>query len=258
MDFKKIIILLKKGCEIDSATIDKIFHMSKGAQIKVLAFDETRKEEFDGFDLVITIGGDGTFVKAGNLIEDAFIIGINSKPDKSEGALTELTIDEIDRLKNIFDGDFDVALRQRAKVRLNGKVLDEHALNEVYVGAISQFHSSRYVIKFRGHEEEHRSSGVIVSTGTGSPAWFYSAGGEVFHHGEEKLSFVVREPYFGKRVFVPKIIRGDIKKGEKLVIESKRDSGGIIAINDSVYDFNDGDAAEIELSDKPLKVIKLR
>ena len=127
----------------------------------------------------------------------------------------------------------------------------------MYVGTLSQFHISRYKIKFKEKEEEQRSSGIIISTGTGSKAWFLSAGGKPFDYFEKKLRFIIREPYFGERIFIPTLLNGEIFEDEILNIESGRDLGGIIAINENIYDFNNGDKIEIKLSKKPLKVIKL-
>ncbi len=253
--FNRIAILLKNDIKMESKIIEYIKKISNNSEVKIISFNDLKKDSLEDSDLIITLGGDGTFVKAANLIEDSLILGINAEPHKSEGALTSLDIKELEKLKEIFAGNFDTINRHRARIKLNRKILDEYASNEVYVGASSQFHSSRYTIKFNGFEEEHRSSGVIVSTGTGSPAWFYSAGGKIFDHDEEKLGFIVREPYFGKRIFTPKLLNGYILKGEKIVLESRRDFGGIVAINDSIYDFNKGDIVEIEISDKPLRVI---
>ena len=80
----------------------------------------------------------------------------------------------------------------------------------------------------------------------------------LFHYGDKKLSFIVREPYFSRRIFVPTLFNGDIVEGEKLSVESTRKSAGIIAINDSIYDFNNGDIVEVKISNNPLKVIKLK
>ena len=252
--FENILILLKSGLQAEVELIEKIREFSK-SKVKIVGFNELTKSGLEGADLIITLGGDGIFVKAANLIEDSFILGINSDPDSSEGALASLNISEVDKLKEVFEGKFDVHFKHRACVKINGSVLGEHALNEVYVGTSFQFHSSRYKIKFNGVEEEHRSSGVIVSTGTGSPAWFSSAGGKVFSHDEERLEFIVREPYIGKRVYIPKILKGSIFKGDSLIIEAKRSDGGVLAINETLYAFNEGDSAEIFLSDKPLKVL---
>src|SRR4030042_1726735 len=150
-------------------------------------FKELEKWHLDKSDLVITLGGDGTFIKAANLLEDSLILGINSNPDLSEGALTLINLNELHKLKEILSGKFSIGLSQRAKITINGKPANIFATNEIYIGCEFQFHSSRYKIIFNGIEEEHRSSGVIVSTGTGSGAWFNSAGGKIFNPDEEKL-----------------------------------------------------------------------
>lgn len=213
------------------------------------------KDQLNEVDLVITFGGDGTFIEAANLIEDSFILGINSHPNSSEGALMSLSTDNLEDLKDILNGNFQILERQRAEVRLNGKLLGEYATNEVYVGALSQFYSSRYIINFKGKEEEQRSSGVIISTGTGSRAWHLSAGGKKFHHAEKKLSFVVREPYYGKRLYCPTIISGEILEDEKIVLTSKRSFGSILAIGFKAYDLKENDVVEVTLSENPLKVL---
>jgi len=259
MKFKKILVVESKKNTKEhlesSKKLKKILDEEK-ANLEWIFHDCLKKGDVLDKDLVITLGGDGTFVEAGNLIEDSFIIGINSHPNSSEGALTSLSIEEIDELKKILKGEFKILEKQRAKIKLNGRVLDEYAVNEVYIGAENQFHSSRYTLIYRGKKEEQRSSGVIVSTGVGSRAWFKSAGGKEFGHKEEKLSFIVREPYFGKRIYVPTILEGEILKKEKISFESKRNFGGIIAIGFKTYNFNDGDVIEIELAEKPLKVLE--
>ena len=210
--FKNIIFVVKDGFVIDGSLKERIGEITKESKIIFLSFNEVNKESLANADLVITIGGDGTFIKAANLIENALILGINSNPNRSEGALTSMNMEEIDKLKEIFSGKFKIATRQRARIWLNGKTLNEHATNEVFIGSSSQFHSSLYKIKFKDSEEEHKSSGIIISTGTGSKAWYLSAGGKPFEKEEEKLAFIVREPHFGERIFKPKILGGEIKK----------------------------------------------
>jgi NAD kinase len=257
--FRKIILVYKENLQKSLfEKIEEIKHIFSEADFLAVPYSSANKELLKDADLVLTLGGDGTFVRAAHLVEDSPIIGINSNPETSEGALASITVNEIGKLKNLNEGKFEIIERQRADVILNGNLLDEKAVNEVYAGSKRQFHTSRYKIKFKGNEEEQRSSGIVVSTGTGSEAWFLSAGGKPFHYNEKKLCFIVREPYFGKRIFVPTLLNGEISPEEKLEIESTRDYGGVIAINDSVYDFNTGDRVEIRLSEKPLRVIKLK
>jgi len=257
--FDKILLVHKDKLPDSSlADLEKIKEILKDKKLLILGYNEFSHRHANNFDLIITLGGDGTFVKAANLIKNSLILGINSNPLSSEGALTSLSITDLEQLKNIIHGKFQILERQRARITLNGKILDEQATNEVYIGSISQFHSSRYKIKFKEKEEEQRSSGIIISTGTGSTAWFKSAGGKPFDSSEKKLAFLVREPYSGERLFKSSLLSGEILSGEKIIIESLRDFGGVLSINDSIFDFNNGDIAQIELSDQPLRVVTKR
>ncbi len=222
----------------------------------LINISEITRASISNKDLIITLGGDGTFVESANRIDTSMILGVNSDPKTSEGALTSFDITELHMLEDILEGNFNIIERQRADVWLNNNLLGEHSTNDIYIGAEYAFHSSRYIISYNGQTEEHRSSGVIISTGTGSAAWFKSAGGEEFSYTEKKLRFIVREPYIGKRIFMPTILKGEIHSDEKIRFESTRDYGGVLSIGFKNYDFNRGDIAEIKVSDKPLKVLE--
>lgn len=256
--FRNIILVYKAN--LKNHLFEKIQEIKSyfpNSNFLAVEYSSLKKEMLSKVDLVLTFGGDGTFVKAANLIEDSYILGINAEPEQSEGALASVTRDEISKLNQIEKNNFRAKEMQRIDIKLDDNFLNERAINEVYIGTETQFHSSRYRITFKENAEEQRSSGILVSTGTGSKAWFCSAGGEPFGCEEKKLKFVVREPYFGKRVFVPKILNGEISGNEKLTMESTRDFGGIISINDSLYPFNKNSVVEISLSKKPLRVLTL-
>lgn len=254
--FNKILLVYKEGLSKNGFKIlERIKNILTNKELTILRYNDFNKNQLKDEELVITLGGDGTFVRAGNLIENSLILGINHDAKVSEGFLMSLQGDEISLLKEIIDGKYQVKVWPRAKVILNGKQLEENAINEVFVGISSPYESARYVLNYRGKKEEQRSSGVIVATGAGSSAWYKSAGGKEFLHEEQKLKFIVREPYFGKKLFKPTILQGEILPGEKLVIESRRSHNGVVSINEAIYDFNYGNVVEILLSEKPLKVL---
>ena len=259
MEFNKILVVKhEKENPKHILTVNRVLEILNELKkdFSCIKFNELHDSHFEDKDLIITIGGDGTFIRTTHFIRgETPILGINSEPETSEGALTTLNRDEIENLKEILCGECEIIKRLRARVIRNGELVKELALNEVYVGAANQFHTSRYVIKHRNEEEEHRSSGVLVLTGAGSDAWYKSAGGKPFNHDEEKLKFLVREP-FTRRIFQPKLTKGEIEKDEKIIFESKREDGGVISVDSwAIYDFNKGDIVEIRLSSQPLNVI---
>ncbi len=235
--------------------IENIKKIISGINFEIIDVDNINKNHFDNVDLVITAGGDGTFIKAASFLNDTLIIGINSEPELSEGFLTSIHENEMHYLKEMISGKYKIIERERAEVKINGNKIIDLALNDVYVGSKLQFHTSRYIIELKDTKEEQRSSGVLVSTGSGSTAWYESAGGKPFHYTDKKLKFLVREPYT-QRIFRPEILTGEINEKEKINFESKRYDGGIISVDSfKMYDFNLGDKAEIKMSNKPLKVI---
>jgi NAD+ kinase len=261
MKFNKILVVeSKKKTEKHLESVRRLRGLLEDSQLSFswIMHERLSKELLRDVDLVITLGGDGTFLEAANLVENSFILGINSHPETSEGALTSLSAENLEILMEILNGKFQILKRQRAMVKLNGNLIEEYATNEVYFGAASQFHSSRYIINFGDIEEEQRSSGVVISTGTGSGAWYLSAGGEVFYPSDEKLAFIVREPYFGKRLYSPKIIKGEFMSEERIILKCKRNFGGILAIGFKAYDLQENDVVEVSLSDNPLKVLEVK
>lgn len=252
--FKNILVVYsEKLSRKHLAAIERVCRLVQNCTAKKSS--DIKEDDFKDSDLVVTIGGDGTFIRASHFLDEAPILGINSEPETSEGALTSLREDEIGKLREILDGRYKIIQRERAKIKINDKIIEKHALNDIYIGSATQFHTSRYIIKHGGREEEQRSSGVLISTCTGSTAWYKSAGGSPFSCEGRKLKFLVREPYFGN-LHKPKLLNGEVLEGEKIEFIGKGRDRGIVAIDSHlVFDFNYGDKIEIELSDKPLNVI---
>jgi len=159
-------------------------------------------------------------------------------------------------LFEIVRGEYKTNFSERLQVIKNGVLLKESAVNEIYIGAQNQFHTSRYIIEYEGIKEEHRSSGVLVVSNLGSNAWYKSAGGKPFE--EDVFKFLVREPFIS-RVFNSKILCGNLNRGSSIVFYSTMHSGGVIVMDSNkVYDFNMGDKVEIKFSDNPLKIVNLK
>lgn len=249
-----LIIVSEKAAEDHINLIKKVRCDLKKYNTLTINVKNIEKKDFDNVDIVLTIGGDGTFIRASHLINNITpILGINSDPSQSEGALL-IRYEELEKiLADNLNGKTKFNYRNRIQTIRNG-ILLELALNEIYLGTEKQFMTSRYVINYRNNSEEHRSSGVLVSTSSGSHSWYKSAGGKPFEN-DKKLKFLVREPYFGK-IYNPKILNGEILLGEKIVFYSRRYDGGIIAVDSyKVYPFNIGDTVEIKMSDIPLRVV---
>jgi len=224
-----------------------------GVKFKFAVKENATKNMMKGIDLVITVGGDGTFIEASHLIDnDTLILGVNSDPKSSEGVHTMATrFDFEEKLKKILRGDFSVERWHRLSAVLDGKALPP-SLNEVYIGTLHQFLTSRYTLIRGGKREPQKSSGVIVSTGCGSTAWYASAGGRPFPRTSHEGRFIIREPYRGRLTPI-KTTEGVVDSG--LTVESNMRKGCVAIDSTKVFGFGRGSVVTVNLSNKPLHVI---
>lgn len=133
-------------------------------------------------DVAIAIGGDGTTL---NVAKKAAryskkVLGINAG---RLGFMSGLEHDELDLLKNVVDGNYEIdeRLMLEADIVKKGSVLSVHqCLNDA---VISRGNFARLIdinITCSGRNVSNmRADGVIVSTPTGSTAYSMAAGGPV-------------------------------------------------------------------------------
>lgn len=136
-------------------------------------------------DLLIVLGGDGTFLWAARLVENTGvpIFGINLG---RLGFLTEITVEEIRQsLDLLIKGELVVEERSTLKVTLvrDGRIVSEHqCLNDAVInkGAIARVIDLE--LRLQGENiTRYKADGLIISTPTGSTAYSLSAGGSIVH-----------------------------------------------------------------------------
>lgn len=182
----------------------------------------------DRYDLVVTVGGDGTLLTASHRIgSETPLLGINGSPKSSVGffcaAVRETAADVLARA---LDDDLPRTRLSRMQVELDGELLHHRILNDALFCHASPAATSRYILTLRsgprdaGRVVEQRSSGVWIGPAAGSTAAQRSAGGKVLPLRSTALQFVVREPYVrdGKR---DRLVRGLVRPGGELELRSK-------------------------------------
>lgn len=133
-------------------------------------------------DVIMSIGGDGTFLRAAKWASDSGcpIIGINTG---HLGYLANYTLDDIE---SICDALFrkKAIIENRTMLKLQGDNIPEncwpYALNEITLH--KEDTSSMLTVTARLEDEtlaEYRADGLIVSTPTGSTAYNLAAGGPI-------------------------------------------------------------------------------
>ncbi|MHC5020497.1 MAG: diacylglycerol kinase catalytic domain-containing protein [Planctomycetota bacterium] len=83
----------------------------------------------------------------------------------------------------------------RMRVTVNDKPIKWPVLNEVLLSDHNPAAMTRYRIKVRRREEEHRGSGLWVATGPGSTGAIRSAGGRILPMRSKQIQFLARELY---------------------------------------------------------------
>ena len=137
----------------------------------------------EGLDLVITLGGDGTMLRAVDMAYEAgvAVLGVNCG---QMGYLTEVEPGDLDRaLERIVDGDYAVAERMVLQVEVSsGGAAGGRwwALNEAVLEKVRTGRLARLAVDINGaYFTTYAADGVIVATPTGSTAYSFSARGPI-------------------------------------------------------------------------------
>ena len=231
-----------------------------GIKYKLAHRSKLSNKIFQNKGIVITVGGDGTFIMASHFIfGKTTIMGVNSNPEYKEGFFTTADRKDFDnKIKKVMEDNFKIKKLHRLEAYINNKKVTELALNEFYVASKKQHHTARYFIRVNGMEEKQKSSGVLISTAAGSHAWIKSAGGKVLPLESDKFEYLVREPYYGRTCKKCSLFNGILNKNEEVSIEF--DVGEGVLIVDSLskeYAFKAGDKVVVRMSSSPLYSISL-
>jgi NAD+ kinase len=226
----------------------------------VLRYRPEPMPEEGAWDLIVTLGGDGTLLWASHLADSSTpMLAINSAPDTSVGyfcAGDAHNVDEV--LAEALAGTLRSGKLSRMRVELGDRLISTRVLNDALYCHESPAATSRYIIGYDGRQERQMSSGVWVGPAAGSTAALRSAGGKVMAIGSQKLQFVVREPYRGVDNKY-ELTKGMVAPGEDLQITSRMTKGRLFLDGtQKVHAVGIGDRVRMTLSDEPLTLLGLK
>jgi NAD+ kinase len=159
-------------------------------------------EIFDGHafqaDMVLSIGGDGTFLKAASQVGDRQIpiLGINTG---RLGFLADVSPEEMEATFNeIQRGDYRVEQRSLLEVKADGQALKGYpfGLNEVAV--LKRDSSSMISIHASvdgAYLTTYQADGLVIATPTGSTAYSLSVGGPIIVPNSRTISITPVAPH---------------------------------------------------------------
>jgi len=229
-------------------------------------------------DLVITVGGDGTLLRASHFLDSPVpILGVNSDPTCPK-EVDELT-DEFDarrstgylcaatagNFEQILDATLDGSRRpselSRISMKLNGIQLPTYALNDILVSHPCPASVSRFSFRKRSNTGESsrlincRSSGLRVSTAAGSTAAMLSAGGFVMPLSSRELQYMIREPISPTDADKP-LLHGLVKQEQHMLVVWYNQEGAVYFDGSHVvHSIQHGDTLEISSYAPTLKVV---
>ncbi len=206
-------------------------------------------------DLVVSVGGDGTLLCASHYVREGMMIGVNSAPGDSVGHFCSTNRTNFaERLDAILELKWRPVELARLQITLDGKPLRELALNDTLITHYCPAATTRYLIEVGHHTEEHRSSGVWISTAAGSTAGIGSAGGRRMPLRSRHIQYLVRELYYEPdRKY--ELTRGLVPSDSGVTIASKMTDGRLYidgARNQYLFPF--GARAHIEIAQENLKL----
>lgn len=220
-------------------------------------------------DTVVALGQDGLVANTLKYLDGQPLVGVNPDPGRWDGVLLPFRVADLDLLiPDVFERRRKTQDVTMAKAQLNnGQCI--YGVNDIFIGPKSHT-SARYTIRLAGQQEQHSSSGIIVSTGLGSTGWLKSllAGATAIAAGAahqdahaplqetawdaDYLYFTVREP-FPSKTSAASLVFGKITRKATLTLTSQMPEHGVIfsdGIEADYLEFNSGTVAELGMAEK--------
>lgn len=207
-------------------------------------------------DLLIVIGGDGTFLMAARTAADFDIpiVGVNLG---RLGFLVDISPEQLaSRLEPILDGHYktDERCLLQAEIIRDGQVIHRQtAVNEVVIHRWVTPSMIEIVTTIDGiYLNTQRSDGVIIATPTGSTAYSLSAGGPILHPALNALVLVPLNPH---TLSNRPIVISDDAEIEIRFNQTRQINALVTCDHLEIPDVSIGDKIVIKKADKPIRIL---
>jgi NAD+ kinase len=196
----------------------------------------------DGLDVVVSLGGDGTMLRAVDLCYETGVpvLGVNVG---QLGYLTEIEpADFPDALERLVAGDYEVAERMVLEIRVESAgaargrwfALNEAVLEKVHTGRLVRLEVTINGTFFTTYVAD----GVIVATPTGSTAYSFSARGPIVSPRQRCLLLTPVSPHmlFDRSLVLAaeEELRFDVTDDRSVVLTADGRELGELAARDTV------------------------
>jgi NAD+ kinase len=195
-------------------------------------------------DLVVSLGGDGTMLRAMRLTDRqrASVLGVNLG---KLGFLAEIDVPQLpDALSAVDAGEYAVEPRLAVDAVVDGRVLT--AFNDIALVRFPGQPTAKVAVRASGHPfVSYSADAIVVATPTGSTAYSFSAGGPIVSPTVEALLVTPAAPHSAYN-------RGLVLSVEdSLVLELLPDSGDLAVEVDGQLAARVTSGAQIQVQPRP-------
>jgi NAD+ kinase len=211
---------------------------------------------FGRYDLIITVGGDGTFLEAARQVKKGIVWGVNSDPSWSVGRFCSGNPKNFEvLLDKVLAGKAIIRKFNRLALSFSDGTQSMNALNDILICHHNPGAMSRYYLTVGRVREEQRSSGVWIATAAGSSGGLHSAGGKVLPQEAREFQYKPRELYRGKKIRYH-LKGGILKPSQQMTLTSLMREGVVFVDGSHVcLPFSFGARIFVKRSPDPLRII---
>jgi NAD+ kinase len=208
----------------------------------------------EALDLVVSIGGDGTFLRAAHVAAQADCPMLGVKVGRL-GFLTEVEPDEaLDLISRALTGDAVIEERLAATAEPAGgfEFPAQWGLNEIMVEKRARLRLIRLAVEVDGaYVTTFSADGVVVATPTGSTAYSFSARGPIVSPG---VPCLVLTPVAAHMVFDRSFVLG---AEQRVVLEVVGDEPGLLSADGrQSVEIPVGSRVLIRAADRPARLVR--
>ena len=212
------------------------------------------------YDLVITVGGDGTMLEAARGLNNRqMLLGVNSDPNWSVGQFCCCDAKHFEAmLKRSLSGKARIRRLYKLKLHLSDGERSRaiECLNDVLICHANPGTMSRYELTIGKRTEDQRSSGIWFSTAAGSTGAMLSAGGQKMALSSTDIQYKPRELYHSRTVNY-RLTGGFIKRPRKAKLISAMAHGYIFVDGANIrFPLTYGSRAEISSSPHFIQLVQ--
>ena len=215
------------------------------------------QQEIRQADLLIAFGGDGTILHLARTaaLHSVPVLGVNLG---SLGFMSELEVNELDRLRDLAQGRFTVESRMMLDVsvlREGRQVYNNIALNDAALtkGAVAR------VVDLEVYGDKvmianFSADGVIVSTPTGSTAYSMSAGGPIVEPTAENM---IVTPICPHALSARSIVLGRERTVSIKMGKQSRKTAYLSVDGGKAFRLGSGDVVELKMSSSKTRLVRV-